>query len=167
MKTGLLERILVRRYGPSVPCIRDGMPAKCWRIFQPYDESVLYSGMKWRGILGARFSSLREIYGDAFGGILIKNCLKAAVLLPREFFAVWNIDELRSRPAVLRALARDPGIDFFMDADNVYFYGVKAGKLFVFDAETDELDSLGPIEQALETIMDEFEAAREENWSLG
>jgi len=167
MKTGLLERMLVRRYGNSVACIRDGMPAKCWRIFQPEDESVLYTGMKWRGILEARFSSLREIYGDAFGGILINNCLKAAVLLPREFFAVWNIDELRSRPAVQRAAVRDPGIDFFMEAYNVYFYGVKAGKLFVFDSETDELDSLGPIESALETVMDEFEKAREEVRGLG
>ena len=92
---------------------------------------------------------------------MIKNCLKAAVLVPREFFAVWNIDELRLRPAVLRALAKDPAIEFFMEAYNVWFYGIKKGELYVFDAETDELDSLGPIEPALETIMDEFEAARD------
>jgi hypothetical protein len=48
-----------------------------------------------------------------------------------------------------------------MEAYNVYFCGIKGGELYVFDAETDELDSLGPIEPALETIMDEFEAARE------
>jgi len=161
MKTGLLEKMLVRRYGQSVACIRDGMAAKCWRIDQPDDEAVLYSGMEWRGKLGVRFLSLREIYGDSIGGILIKNCLKAAVLVPREFFAVWNIDELRLRPAVQRAIAKDPAIEFFMEAYNVWFYGIKKGELYVFDAETDELDSLGPIESALETIMDEFEAARE------
>ncbi len=48
-----------------------------------------------------------------------------------------------------------------MDEHNVLFYGIKKGQLFVFDAETDELDSLGPIESALETVMDELEAARE------
>ena len=54
---------------------------------------------------------------------------------------------------------KDSAIDFFMDAYNVYFYGIKRGELYVFDAETDELDSLGPIESALETVMDELESA--------
>jgi hypothetical protein len=156
MKTGLLERILVRRYGQPVACIRDGMAAKCWRIDQPDDEAVLYPGMKWPGMTGARFSSLRGVYGDVFGGVLIKNCLKAAILLPREFFNVWNIDELNQRPAVQRAVAKDPAIEFFMEAYNVWFYGIKKSELYVFDAETDELDSLGPIEPALETLMDEY-----------
>ena len=62
----------------------------------------------------------------------------------------------------MHPLATDRAIEFLMEAYNVYFYGIKGGELYVFDAETDELDSLGPIEPALETIMDEFEAARED-----
>lgn len=158
MRTGLLERMMIRRYGQPVSCIRDGMAAKCWNAGDPDNEVVLYVGMKWQGRLGLRFASLCDIYGDSFGGILIKNILKAAILAPRQLFAVWNIDELRTQPAVQHAIARDPAIDFFMDAYNVYFYGIKKGQLYVFDAETDELDSLGPIEQAFETLFDELGA---------
>jgi hypothetical protein len=159
MKPGLLEKILIRRHGQPMPCVRDGMVARCWNSGDPDNEALLYVGMKWHGRTGLRFGSLRDIYGDSFGGILIKNILKAAILAPRELFAVWNIDELRMRPSVQHALARDPTIDFFMDAYNVYFYGIKRGQLYVFDAEMDELDCLGPVEPALETVIDELESA--------
>lgn len=53
----------------------------------------------------------------------------------------------------------DPELTFFMDASNVWYYGYKAGNLYVFDVETDEFDLLGPIEPALEQLMDEWEAA--------
>jgi hypothetical protein len=43
-----------------------------------------------------------------------------------------------------------------------FSYGIKAGHLYVFDAETDELDPLGPVEHALETVMDEYESAKAE-----
>jgi hypothetical protein len=42
-----------------------------------------------------------------------------------------------------------------MEDSNVWFYGMKKGDLYVFDAEFDELDSLGPIEPALDKTMDE------------
>jgi len=91
-----------------------------------------------------------------------QECPKAAVLLPRKVYGLWNIDELRTQPEVQQALVSDPAIEYFMEAYNVYFYGIKAGHLYVFDAETDELDSLGPIEPALETLMDELESVRKE-----
>ena len=160
MKTGLLERILTRRYGPPLTCIRDGMAARCWNIEEPTDEALLYVGMTWQGERSLRFASLKDIYGDALGGILINNCLKAAIFAPRRLFAVWNIYDLRMQPEVQHALARDPAIEYFMEAFNVYFYGLRGGDLYVFDAETDELDRLGPVEPALETLMDEFEAVR-------
>ena len=159
MKTGLLERIFTLRYGQPVTCIRDGMAARCWNIEEPTDEALLYVGMTWQGERSLRFASLRDIYGDALGGILINNCLKAAILVPRRLFAVWNIDELRMQPEVQHALVRDPGIEYFMEEDNVLFYGVKGGDLYVFDTQTDELDRLGPVERALETLMNEIEAA--------
>ncbi|MBI5569738.1 MAG: hypothetical protein HY914_07320 [Desulfomonile tiedjei] len=119
--------------------------------------------MKWTKPWDSRFASLQGIYGDIFGGFLIKNTLKAAVLLPKKVYGLWNIDELRMQPAVQHAIVRDPRVDYFMDEDNVLFYGVKGGELYVFDAETDELDSLGPIEPALETLMDEWESIRTED----
>jgi len=140
--------------------IDEGFPARCWNLNDPDYSSALYMGMKWTKPWDFRFASLQEIYGDVFGGFLIKNTLKAAILLPRNVYGLWNIEDLRVQPQVRHALARDPSIEFFMDAYMVYFYRVKAGQLYMFDAETDELDSLGPIEPALETIMDEFEDAR-------
>jgi hypothetical protein len=160
MKTGILERILIRRYGQPVSCIRDGMAAKRWNSGDPDREASLYFGMRWHGRLGLRFAALRDIYGDSFGGVLIKNILRVAILAPRQLFAVWNIDELQMQPAVQHAIVKDPAIDFFMDEANVLFYGIKAGKLYAFDSETDELECLGPCEPALESLMDELESAR-------
>jgi hypothetical protein len=156
MKQGLLEKILTRRYGAPTLCIRDGLAAKCWNKDDTDREAWLYIGMKWKGEAGARVRGLEEIYGDSFGGVLIKNILRAAILAPRQLYSVWNIDELRDRPAVRHALVMDPAIDYFMEAYNVYFYGIKKGHLYVFDVETDELDSLGSVEPALETVFDEL-----------
>ncbi len=115
--------------------------------------------MKWEGRLGTRFAGLKGIYGNAFGGFLVGNSLKIAVLLPRKVWGLWRIDELQMLRPVRIALAIDPAIDFFMDAANVWYYGHKEGELYVFDAETDELDSLGPIEPALDSLIDQWEEA--------
>ncbi len=156
MKTGLLERILVRRYGQPVTSMANGLLQECWNGDEEEYSSVLYVPMRWYGEFGTRFASLREIYGHAYGGFLIGDCLKVAVLVPRKIFGLWNINDLRAQPEVQHALVRDPAIDYFMDEYNVLFYGIKGGELYVFDAETDELDSLGPIESALEIRMDEL-----------
>jgi hypothetical protein len=84
MKEGLLERILVRRYGQPVVGITHGLHAHCRNPDEFDFDTVLYMGMQWKGINGLRFASLKEIYGDAFGGFLIKNTLKVANLLPRK-----------------------------------------------------------------------------------
>lgn len=158
MKTGVLEKVLTRRYGRPVVTTRRGLPARCWNPDEFDYATVLYIGMEWKGTAQLRLASLKEIYGDAFGGFLIKNTLKVANLLPQKVYGIWNIDDLRMQPEVQQALTKDPRIDFFMDAYNVYFYGIKQGQLYVFDAETDELDLLGPTEPALEKIMDELES---------
>ena len=90
--------------------------------------------MNWAKPWNSRFAPLRGIYGDIFGGFLIKNTLKAAILLPRKVYGLWNIDELQIQHQVQQALAKDPEIEFFMDAYMVYFYGIKGGRLYVFDA---------------------------------
>jgi hypothetical protein len=161
MKPGLLEKVLTRCYGPPIPCIRDGLAAKSWNYAHPDEEALLYMGMKWEGKPSLRFSSLREIYGQASGGYLIKNALKVAVLTPRRIYGVWPMDEFQIQPEILHALTIDPGVDYFMDQYNVLFYGLKKGALYVFDSEMDEFDSLGPIETALERLMDELIAVGE------
>lgn len=162
METGILERVLTRKYGEPVTCFRDGMAARSWNNGDPQNEALLYVGMKWSPKLSVRFSSLRAIYGDSAGGFLDGDSLRAALLLPRQVYALWYINDLQGQPEVRHALLKDPGIDYFMDSNNAYFYGVKAGLLYVFDAINDELDPLGPTEQAFETIMDELHSAKEE-----
>ncbi len=159
MKTGLLEQILIQRYGQPVTSVGDGVIRECWNADDPDNSSILYVPMKWYGEAGTRFASLKEIYGSAYGGFLVGDSVKIAVLSPCQIWGLWNIDDLRIQPEVQHAQVMDPAIDFFMDASNVWFYGHKKGELYVFDAETDELDSLGPIEPALETLIDEWEAA--------
>ena len=159
MKTGVLERVLTRRYGPAITCQMDGREARCWKPDEWDYDAVLYVGMQWHGRLGTRFASLKEIYGDACGGYLKKNLLKVALLLPRKIYGVWRIDDLHKLPPIRLALELDPSIVFFMDSANVWYYGHKAGELYVFDTQTDELDSLGPIERVLETLMDQWEVA--------
>jgi hypothetical protein len=159
---GLLEEILTRRYGKPTVSVLKGFVALCWNPDEWNYDSVLYMGMEWDTGLGSRFASLQPIYGGAVGGYLMKNTLKVAVLPDQEIYGLYNISELRSLPRVQRALAKDPAIDYFMDSDNVWYYGIKKGDLYVFDAEFDELDSLGPIEPALHTVMDEWETARRE-----
>ena len=93
----------------------------------------------------------------------MKNTLKVAVIPDHEIYGLWNMSDLRELPAVQHALARDPAVEYFMDSDNVWYYGIKKGELYVFDAEFDELDSLGPVEPALHTLMEEWETARRDN----
>jgi hypothetical protein len=47
-----------------------------------------------------------------------------------------------------------------MDAANVWYYGVKDADLWVYDRETDELDNEGPLEDALEALIGEWEVAK-------
>jgi hypothetical protein len=162
METGILERVLIRRYGKPVTSILDGMGAKVWNPGDDDYEAVLYLGMKWSGIASLRYASLCDIYGDSFGGVLIKNTLKAALLSRPSLFHIRNIEELRALAAIEYAVVRDPGIDYFMHENNVLYYGVKKGQLYVFDNETDELDSLGSVEQALDTMLEEWESICEE-----
>jgi hypothetical protein len=159
MKAGLLEKILVRRYGRPKISVDGALVQQSWNVDEVDGSSILYMGMKWEGRLGARFTSLRKIYGNAYGGFLVGNSLKIAVLMPRKIWGLWRIDELEMLPPVRKVSTIDPAIDFFMDSANVWYYGHKAGELYVFDTETDELDCLGAIEPAIETLMDQWEEA--------
>ena len=154
-ETGIFERILIRRYGQPTDFIKWGLPARGWNPDKWDYDSALYMGMQWDGLPGWRFRSLREIYGNCIGGCLIKNTLRVALLLPMDIYACWKIDDLRMQPSVQRALELDPTVDYFMEEDNREFYGIKRGELYVYDAEYDDVESLGPVEPALEEVFNE------------
>lgn len=159
IEPGILEKVLIRRYGSPVLCIRGGLAAKSWNAYKQRDEAVLYVGMKWQGILGAHYSSLKEIYGNTFGGFLVGDSLRTALLTDREVWALWNIEELRALPAVKHAQVLNPAIDYFMDAANVWYYGHCAGELWEYDTEFDELNCLGPIASSIEELIDQWTVA--------
>jgi hypothetical protein len=57
--------------------------------------------MKWIEPWNSRFVSLRDIYGGVYGGYLIKNTPEAVVLLDRQIYGIWNIDDFLIQPQVL------------------------------------------------------------------
>lgn len=155
-ETGILERILIRRYGRPMDFIDWGLPARGWNPDKWSYRSALYMGMKWNSLPGLHFRSLRAIYGDSIGGSLVRDTMRAALLLPVYKSGRRNIYELRMEPPVQRATVLDPAVDYFMDEDNREFYGVKRGQLYVYDVEYDDLECLGPVEPALEKVFNEL-----------
>lgn len=102
----------------------------------------------------------RQIYGACCGGTLVDSSLKVAMPSGEKLFWLYHLHELGERMEVQRAMELDPELSFFMDAANVWYYGHKHGKLFVYDAPFDELDECGPLESALEELIAEWEAAK-------
>jgi hypothetical protein len=160
MNTGIIEKILYRRYGQPTPSIENPFIKFTWNTDNPDDECILYMHMKSRQ-KGRPHPSIKEIYGDAIGGFLIGDSLKIASLSTEKIWGLPHIDKLRTLQVIEHSAVMDPQVDYFMDAANVWYYGVKRGDLYVFDTTFDELDSLGPIEAALETLMDEWESSRQ------
>jgi hypothetical protein len=158
----MIERILNRRYGAPTPSIKSPYVQLTWHAKHEDDSCKLYFDGRLRK-KGHPYLSVKEIYGDAIGGFLIGDSLKIASLCPQEIYGLWPIDELRTLPVIEHAAVMDPRVDYFMDASNVWYYGVKRGELYVFDTAYDELDSLGPVEPALEELMDEWEAAGQDS----
>jgi hypothetical protein len=134
-----------------------GLVRERWRGRSDEDLAVLLrSTSRERGGDGGE-ARLQDIYGDIVGGFLIYGELKIAMLRGPEVFGLYRLEELWRREEVRRALSIDHDIVFFMDASNVWFYGVKGDELYVYDAETGELDSLGAIESAMDQLFDAWE----------
>ncbi len=81
-------------------------------------------------------------------------------------FYLYSLRGLGEQIEVKRAMELDPELSFFMDASNVWYFGHKEGRLFVYDAPFDELYERGPIESALEELIAEWEEAKPSESSL-
>jgi len=156
---GILERVLVRRYGQPDETHREGMRAKIWAAGTAF-ESVLYYSADWTRLPASKFRVHRPIYGACRGGTLVGSSLKVAMPSYENPFWLYNLHELEERMEVKRAMELDPELSFFMDAANVWYFGHNRGRLFVYDAPFDELDELGELESALEEVIAEWEAAK-------
>jgi hypothetical protein len=145
------------RYGPPQVVSSGQSLEHRWNADDECRSSVLYVGRETQNSEQAIQEEFRFLYGDYFGGFLMGNLLKLATLGDKRVFGLYTIEELQEQPEVERALAIVPGICFFMDAANVWFYGHKSGQLYVYDAETDELEDMGDIELGLNVLLDEWE----------
>jgi hypothetical protein len=160
--TGLLQEVLTNRYGPAELVHSDGIPEARWLSGEPERKSVLYLGMQWDDPTKARYSGNHSLYGNAIGGFLIGGSLKVATLGGHNIYGLYTVEELSAQPEVQSALELQSDVSFFMDAANVWFYGHKKGKLYVFDAETGELDELGPLASELERVILDWEQTSRE-----
>lgn len=155
---GILEKILTTKYGP--PSISQSGNVKDYRWQEHGDTSILHKGLLWDDSLRQKYAPLEELYGDAMGGSLLGGILKVTLLRGPESFGLYLMDEFQEQPEVIRAITHDSTISFCMDAANVWFYGVKDEQLFSYDAETDELECKGPLEQAMFALLGEWDKAK-------
>jgi len=82
------------------------------------------------------------------------------MLTGESVFGLYTTRTLQHQPEVRSANLHDPEVCFFMDSANVWFYGVKDCQLYVYDAETEELDLLGPFEREFEELLRQWETAK-------
>ncbi len=154
---GLLETILTRRYGAPQAAVREGHRVRVWNAESPDDSSHLYWGMDWNSATLAKYEAYRELYGDAFGGLLVGDSLKVATLAGVRVYGTYVLEDLQDQPEIRLALGIEPGLSFFMDAANVWYYALKGTSLYAWDSEFDELDELGPVKPEIERLIAEWE----------
>lgn len=153
------------RYGPPQVVSSGQSLEHRWNADDECSSSVLYVDRETQDSERAIQEEFRFLYGSCFGGFVIGNSLKLATLGDKRVFGLYTVEELQEQPEVERALAISPGIRFFMDAANMWFYGHKNGLLYVYDAETDELEDMGGIELGLNVLLDEWEESGNEESS--
>lgn len=158
-ESGILERVLVRRYGQPELTHKEGMRAKIW-AGGTASESVLFYSADWTKRPASKFRVHQPIYGECCGGALVDSSLRIAMPSGKKLFWLYKLHELVEQVEVERAMALDPELAFFMDASNVWYYGHKHGRLFEYDAPFAELNDIGPIEPALEELIARWEEAK-------
>src|SRR5712691_3581252 len=120
--SGLLQNVLIKRYGTPESVVSDGLLELRWLAQDNSRRSILYVGMLWDSQAEAHFGLYRKLYGDTFGGFLVGGSLKVAMLADQQVFGLYSLQELQDQPEVRDAMVLDPDVHFFMDAANVWFY---------------------------------------------
>lgn len=159
---GILPAVLTKLYG--WPHVIESSPwiEHRWNERRFENCCILYEPMPQDAIATSNATGLEELYGDSIGGFLVGDSLKIATRCDLKIWGLYRIVELRNHPAVLHAQLQDSNISYFMDAANTWYYGVKAGDLWVYDTAGDELDCLGEISCGLQTLIQQWDAASPE-----
>lgn len=157
MKSGLLERILTKLHGSPEKGDSKDAPSLLWKPDDWEYSALLYKGMTWDREARVRFGPLQEIYGDAIGGDLMGGALRLALLEDKYLYSLFPIDLIWDCDGVQGAREIDPNVCYFMHEEDLLYYGVKDGRLYVYDEEKDDLTDLGPLEPALERLASTLE----------
>jgi hypothetical protein len=100
---------------------------------------------------------LRELYGPVHGGFLAGDTLKLATPDEPEVYGLYTLAEYPGLEEVEPFTSRVPGVTVFMDAANVYYFGVRDGRLWQYDVETGEVLDRGRLMEGLTAVLDEWE----------
>jgi hypothetical protein len=161
---GILEHILESRYG--LPRIISSGPLLeyRWNDSDELRSCVLHKNrsekIDWGRNLSPQRAGLQPIYGDAIGGFLVGDSLKVAMLGAEKLWGLYTLAKIQDLQPVHRALQLEPGISFFMDSANVWYYGAKNGDLWEYDEPFDELNNLGDIAVQINELMSRWEVAK-------
>jgi hypothetical protein len=127
-----------------------------WRANDPDTLSRLYA----RDLANKEATDLPDTllacYGEFGGGFLIGTSLKMATIDGRDVYGLYTIEELAAQPEVQRVTDVRPNLRFFLDAANVWYYGIEGDSLVAFDAELGELTQLGQLGPALAGLLSEW-----------
>lgn len=157
--SGLVEDVLTERYGSPMIVTGLELTEYRWNDDREAFRCHLYKPPALHTADTGRFVVLRRVYGDALGASLLLGSLRLAMVAGPRVYGLYAIDELRAQPEVRQASIRDPEIEFFMDASNVWFYGMKGRELYCYDSETGELYGMGDFEEAFRELLDSWEQA--------
>lgn len=72
-------------------------------------------------------------------------------------YGLYRLPDLREQLEVRIALSLDPNIEFFMDAANEWYYGIKEGHLYSYEADTQELEDLGRFHEAMQELLESWQ----------
>jgi hypothetical protein len=158
---GILESILRKRYG-SPRVVQNGPLIEYrWNETDESRSSILYKdeNFVWGRNSPEELIALKPIYGDAIGGFLLGDSFKVATLGGHELWGLYTLPMIQDLPPIHRALELEPGIGFFMDAANVWFYGAKDGILWEYDEPFDEIWGEVDIATRIDQLLDQWERA--------
>jgi hypothetical protein len=151
--TGIIEQYLCDRLGHWVEEVEQGgLVVRRWLP----KEHPMTSRLFYNSPGGPVVPALQRVYGSAHAGILAGRALKLAAFGPPVPFGVPEAAGYRRAPELVNVFESSGNLVFFMDAANVYFYGMSNGMVVEYDAETGELDDSGEPESAVPAIIDSW-----------
>ncbi|TCO60984.1 hypothetical protein [Actinocrispum wychmicini] len=150
---GLVASVLTDLFGPPEPgSDADSLAWTTWRSNDPDHRSRLYRRTGPTDLPDA----LLACYGDFGGGFLIGSSIKMATIDSQDVHGLYRFDELAIQPELSDVRVQRPELHFFLDAANVWFYGIEGDTLVAFDADLDEITDLGDPAAALPDLLTEW-----------